>query len=66
MWLPAAAKTKLHGAITAALNTPKVKAQLIDKGFEVVANTPEEASKFQRDELARWKQVIEVGGITVN
>lgn len=63
--IPAVAKTKLHGAITAALNDPKTKAQLIDKGFEVVANTPEEATKFQREELARWKKVIEVGGITV-
>jgi len=63
--IPAVAKTKLHGAITAALNDPKTKAQLIDKGFEVVANTPEEATKFQREELARWKKVIEVGGIIV-
>jgi tripartite-type tricarboxylate transporter receptor subunit TctC len=64
--IPAAAKTKLHGAITAALNDPRVKAQLIDQGFEVVANTPEEAAKFQHEELVRWKKVIEVGGITLD
>jgi tripartite-type tricarboxylate transporter receptor subunit TctC len=63
--IPPAVKAKLHAASTAALNDPKTKAQLIDQGFEVVANTPDEATKFQREELVRWKKVIEVGGITV-
>jgi tripartite-type tricarboxylate transporter receptor subunit TctC len=64
--VPPAIKTRLHGAMTAALNDPKLKTQLVDQGFEVVANTPEEATKFQRDELLRWKKVIEVGHITVD
>ncbi|SNS57997.1 Tripartite-type tricarboxylate transporter, receptor component TctC [Noviherbaspirillum humi] len=64
--IPAAVKTKLHGAIAAALTDPKTKTQLTDQGFEVVATTPEEATKFQQEELARWKKVIEVGRITVD
>nr|WP_246165250.1 tripartite tricarboxylate transporter substrate binding protein [Pigmentiphaga aceris] len=64
--LPAAVKTKLHASIVAALDDPKLKTQLVDQGFELVGNSPEAASKFQSEELARWKKVIEVGGITVD
>ena len=64
--LPAAVKTKLHASIAAALADPKVKAQLVDQGFELVGNTPEEATRFQGEELARWKKVIELGGISVD
>ncbi|SMP57652.1 Bug family tripartite tricarboxylate transporter substrate binding protein [Noviherbaspirillum suwonense] len=64
--LPADVKSKLHGAIVGALNDPEIKARLTEQGFEVVGNTPEEFAKFQAQELARWKKVIEVGKITVD
>jgi len=32
-------------------------------GFEVVASSPAEFQKFLNEELARWKQVIDAGGI---
>lgn len=64
--VPAEVKARLHGAITAALADPKVKAQLVDQGFELVGNSPGAAAGFQGEELARWKQVIEVGRITVD
>jgi tripartite-type tricarboxylate transporter receptor subunit TctC len=64
--LPGAVKTRLHSAITGALKDPEVKGRLVEQGFEVVANTPEESTKFQAEELARWKKVIEAGKITVD
>jgi tripartite-type tricarboxylate transporter receptor subunit TctC len=64
--LPGEVKNKLHSAITGALKDPEVKGRLVEQGFEVVANTPEEFAKFQAEELARWKKVIEVGKITVD
>ena len=64
--LPADVKTKLLGAITGSLNDPDIKRRLTSQGFEVVANTPEEFAKFQAQELARWKQVIEVGKIELD
>ena len=64
--LPADVKTKLHGAIVGALNNDGVKKQLTEQGFEVVADSPAEFGKFQAQELARWKQVIEVGKIAVD
>jgi tripartite-type tricarboxylate transporter receptor subunit TctC len=64
--LPADIKAKLHGALVAAINDPTVKPKLLELGFEVVANTPEQFSAFQAAEFARWKKVIEVGKITAD
>jgi tripartite-type tricarboxylate transporter receptor subunit TctC len=64
--LPADIKAKLHEAIVAGLNDPAVKTKLLDLGFEIVANTPEQFTAFQAAEFARWKKVIELGRITAD
>jgi tripartite-type tricarboxylate transporter receptor subunit TctC len=64
--IPADIKAKLHGAIVEALNDAAVKAKLLDLGFEIVGNTPEQFTAFQAAEFARWKKVIEVGKITAD
>jgi tripartite-type tricarboxylate transporter receptor subunit TctC len=64
--LPADIKAKLHDAVVAGLNDPAVKPKLLELGFEVVGNTPEQFTAFQATEFARWKQVIEVGKITAD
>jgi tripartite-type tricarboxylate transporter receptor subunit TctC len=64
--LPADIKSKLHGAIVAGLNDPAVKPKLLELGFEIVGNSPEQFTAFQASEFARWKKVIEVGKITAD
>ena len=64
--LPPEVKAKLHGAMVAALKDPEVAKKMTDLGFEIVANTPEQFAKFQTQELARWKAVIDTGKITAN
>jgi tripartite-type tricarboxylate transporter receptor subunit TctC len=64
--LPADIKTKLHAAIVAGLNDPQVKPKLLELGFEIVGNTPEQFTAFQAAEFARWKKVIEIGKITAD
>jgi tripartite-type tricarboxylate transporter receptor subunit TctC len=64
--IPADVKAKLHEAIVAAMRDAAVAKQMTDLGFEIVADTPEEFAKFQQQELARWKKVIEAGHITIN
>lgn len=64
--LPADIKAKLHGGIVAALNAPDVKPKLIEQGFEVVANTPEQFTAFQAAEFERWKKVITERKITAD
>ena len=57
--LPADIKAKLHAAIVAGLNDPQVKPKLLELGFEIVANTPEQFTAYQAAEFARWKKLIE-------
>ena len=64
--LPADIKAKLHEALVAGLNDPTVKPKLLELGFEIVGNTPEQFTAFQASEFARWKKVIEVGKITAD
>ncbi|HEU0201148.1 MAG TPA: tripartite tricarboxylate transporter substrate binding protein [Burkholderiaceae bacterium] len=63
--LPKDVKDRLHAGLTKALNAPEVKQTLAEQGFEVVANAPDQFSQFLDQELARWKAVIEKGGITL-
>ncbi|MDB5839226.1 MAG: uncharacterized protein JWQ23_1178 [Herminiimonas sp.] len=64
--LPTDVKAKLHGAIVGALNDPELKAKLTEQGFEVVANSSEEFTRFQAQELARWRNVIQTGKIELD
>jgi tripartite-type tricarboxylate transporter receptor subunit TctC len=61
--LPADIKAKLHTAIAAALNDPQIKPKLLELGFEIVANTPEQFTAFQAVECTRWKKLIETRNI---
>ncbi|HUP29054.1 MAG TPA: tripartite tricarboxylate transporter substrate binding protein [Usitatibacter sp.] len=64
--IPADVKAKFREAVVAALNDPSVKPKLLELGFEIVGNTPEQFTSFQATEHARWKKVIEVGKITAD
>jgi tripartite-type tricarboxylate transporter receptor subunit TctC len=64
--VPADIRKKLHEAIVAGLNDPSVKTKLLDLGFDIVGNSPEEFTKFQASEFARWKNLIETRKITVD
>ena len=63
--IPDDVRNKLSQALTAAIKDPAVSKPFTDVGLEVVANSPEAFTEFQKKESARWKQVIETGGITV-
>lgn len=61
--LSADIKAKLHSAILAGLNDPQVKSKLLELGFEIVGNTPEQFTAFQAAEFARWKKLIQTRNI---
>lgn len=62
--LPPAIKAKLEAEFAKAAQSPDVKKQFENIGFEVVASSAAEFDRFIAAEIARWKQVIEVGKIT--
>ena len=61
--LPANVKARLQPALIAAIKHPDVVKKFSEQGFEVVGNSPEEFTRFLNEELARWKQVVDAGGI---
>jgi tripartite-type tricarboxylate transporter receptor subunit TctC len=61
--LPREVSDKLVAAVLQAIRDPNVVKKLGDIGFEVVGNNPAEFGKFLNDELARWKGVVDAGGI---
>ncbi|HEY0954384.1 MAG TPA: tripartite tricarboxylate transporter substrate binding protein [Roseateles sp.] len=64
--LPADVKQKLYAGIVKTLNAPDVKPKLLEQGFEIVGNTPEQFTAFQAAEFARWKKVITDRKITAD
>ncbi|MDR7151399.1 tripartite-type tricarboxylate transporter receptor subunit TctC [Hydrogenophaga palleronii] len=64
--LSADMKKKIHEALVAAINDPQVKPRLIEQGFEIVANTPEQFTAFQQQEFQRWKSLIQSRNITAD
>jgi tripartite-type tricarboxylate transporter receptor subunit TctC len=61
--LPPSVRARLAPAVQAAIKHPDNVKKFNDIGFEVVGNTPEEFDRFLTAEIARWKQVVEQGGI---
>lgn len=56
--LPADIKAKVHQGVVAILNDPTVKPKLLELGFEIVGNTPEQFATFESNEYARWQKLI--------
>jgi len=56
--LPADVKAKLHAGIVSVFNDPQIQPKLLDLGFEMVRNTPEQCAAFQAGEYARWQKLI--------
>ena len=63
--LPADLRSQISAALTDAIKDPAVSKPFTDVGLEVVANSSDEFTRFQRQESARWKEVIETGNISI-
>jgi tripartite-type tricarboxylate transporter receptor subunit TctC len=61
--LPQSVKARLQPALIAAIKHPDTVKKFTELGFEMVGNSPAEFDRFLTEELARWKQVIDQGGI---
>ncbi|MFM7505549.1 MAG: tripartite tricarboxylate transporter substrate-binding protein, partial [Rubrivivax sp.] len=56
--LPADVKVRIRNAVVAAVADPAIRTRLLDLGFEIVTNTPEQFAAFQAAEFARWQRLI--------
>lgn len=55
--------SRLNDAAVRALRSPDIRDRMNQIGFDVVASSPEEFGRFMKDEVARWTQVVNRGGI---
>lgn len=55
---------KLHQAVSESLKQPRVQETMKKLGFTVVGNNPDQFSKFQQDEVSKWKEVIKSAGLS--
>ena len=57
---------RLNAETTKALAIPEVRQRLMDGGSDVVGNSPEDADKFLRAEIARWGAVVKAAKISAD
>ncbi|AOZ07390.1 tripartite tricarboxylate transporter substrate binding protein [Cupriavidus malaysiensis] len=57
---------RLHAEVEKALNTPELKQIWLNNGSETPAYTPEQFGKFLHAEVARWAQVVQQSGATID
>jgi tripartite-type tricarboxylate transporter receptor subunit TctC len=49
----------------AALSDADVKSRLESQGFDIVGGSPQQFSRYMKDEIARWAKVIKISGARV-
>jgi tripartite-type tricarboxylate transporter receptor subunit TctC len=56
---PKAVVDLLQKEISAAVNSPDIKEKLLAAGIEASGNSQAEFAAYVKDEVAKWKKVIE-------
>lgn len=64
--LPVDVKARIHAGIVATFSEPAIRQRLLDLGFEMVLNTPDQFAAFQAAEYARWQKLITARKITAD
>jgi tripartite-type tricarboxylate transporter receptor subunit TctC len=57
---------RLNKEIAAAIADPAVRSRFTDFGAEPLASTPEELGRYISAEVAKWREIITKGGITLD
>lgn len=63
---PAPVLQRLHQIAVKAMNAPDVKERMAGQAFDIVANSPQEASDWFKKEVARWKQAVKESGAALD
>ena len=57
---------KLQADIAKGFRAADLTQRFTDQGFEIVVNTPEQASAFFKSEIERWAKVVKASGAQVD
>ena len=63
---PKEAVTRIHEAVTRAMQAPEVRDKFIAQGAEPLSGTPQDAAAFTRAEVAKWGKVVKASGARVD
>lgn len=55
---------RLNAAVTAAVNAPDLRDQLIGMGYEPEGSSPEALSDLMREDITKWAKVVKSSGAT--
>ena len=58
--------SRLQQEVANALRQPDVAERAASLGLDLVGSTPEQFAAFQRDEIAKWGEVIRTAKIEIN
>jgi tripartite-type tricarboxylate transporter receptor subunit TctC len=63
---PAATIATLHKALTETLAEPQLRQRIKSMGFEATLTSPEQYADILRDQVEKWRPLIERAGISLN
>ncbi|WP_036596094.1 Bug family tripartite tricarboxylate transporter substrate binding protein [Ottowia thiooxydans] len=63
---PPAIVNRLHAAMMQAINQPATRKQLVEMGYEIVANTPAQFGTYLRQQIDAWTKIVKDNHITVD
>jgi tripartite-type tricarboxylate transporter receptor subunit TctC len=63
---PRPAVDKLYRQTASAMAEPAVRSRFTDFGAEPLASTPDELARFMAAEIAKWREIITRGGISID
>jgi tripartite-type tricarboxylate transporter receptor subunit TctC len=60
---PSETVSRLNSAVVKIVQSPELKERMLAEGSEPVGNTPDEFRVFIRDEIVKWRKVIQLAGL---
>ncbi|CAG2153232.1 tripartite tricarboxylate transporter substrate binding protein [Cupriavidus numazuensis] len=63
---PPAIVQKLNVALVAALQSQDVRDALVKQGLDIRSNSPAEANRYFKSEVARWAKAVSTSGATID
>jgi tripartite-type tricarboxylate transporter receptor subunit TctC len=64
--IPKDVLTRVNADLVRILKQPDVQQRFQGEGGDIIANTPDEFSKFIRNEIAKWDKAVKASGAKVD
>jgi tripartite-type tricarboxylate transporter receptor subunit TctC len=62
---PRAVVDAVHGVVSKAAETPEMKAKLAANGADTLTMSPDAFAAYVKDDVAKWRKIVETAGVSV-